>query len=229
MNLKAFCAVICIVGGLTMRTFANPPEDVTSFRKLVKAAEEQAVALGCRSASMFVDCLHILHNQPAFVELQSAMVSSWPVAVSNLDAIATTDMQKAIVLCSSWRLPESSFALFLKAVVELVEQGRLDRNLLTWCQHPREGNLTGFIIRHHADPIVKEVIVKSRNIFRDLPKRVDLYDRILTGESLVEFKALEREMAFELFVNRFGSLILILMVSCLAVAGGIGVWLWYRK
>ena len=166
-----------------MHTSADTPADLTALKQLVTAAEAQATTFGCRNAGMLVDNLLVLHGKPAFVALQSAMTSSWVVAVSNLDALATTDMQKAIVLCSSWAIPESSFPPFLKAVVERVEQGMLDRNLLYWCQNPFESPLAGFLVRRHAEPAVQEVIVRSRSVFRDMPDRVAVYDEMLTGES----------------------------------------------
>jgi hypothetical protein len=200
MNSKSILVALAIVLGEVAFATAKEPLRPDELRKLADAAEAQARVTGCEDAAGVVDNLVELRRKPAFRALETAMVDSWAAALSNLDGIAADDMRKTIVLCSSWALPKPSFVAFLRTAVGRVEQGGLDRQVFLWCQWPLEGPLNGFLIRNHADPDVRDVIIRSRDIFKDVPTRAASYDRMLTGEALrdltdSEFRQADRPRA----------------------------------
>jgi hypothetical protein len=112
-----------------------------------------------------------------------------------MDEVAPTDMKKAVAFNSSGSMSESSFLAFLNAVADLVEKGMLDRKYLEWAQFSLESHLSGFLVKHHDQPEVRDIILRSRKIFEDIPGKVASYDAMLTGESKKKIENYEARLA----------------------------------
>lgn len=173
---------------------ANQSDEIAHLKNLVSQAEQQARSFGARDADGLMDAIPNLSYKPEFRALQKSLATSWQVALSHLDAIADDDMAKTILLCSCWSLSENDFVAFLSSSANLVEEGKLNRDIFRWCQSPMESQLTGFLDRNYKDPRVQEIIMRSRKIFQDQPKRVEQYDSMLTGESRRKLEQFEATM-----------------------------------
>lgn len=193
--MKYVCLLISFFLGGTMFASANQSDEIAHLKNLVSQAELQARSFGARDAAGLMDAIPNLSYKPEFRALQKSLATSWQVALSHLDAIAEDDMAKTILLCSCWALSENDYVAFLSSSASLVEEGKLNRDIFRWCQSPMESQLTGFLDRNYEDLRVQEIIMRSRKIFQDQPKRVEQYDGMLTGESrrkMEKFKAAMR-------------------------------------
>ncbi len=186
-NFK-LAAIVLLSCGLTAS--GGNSNDVERLRRTVDAATRYAAA-HCRNGAVFVDNLLGYNQKPEFRVLQEALKTDWSVAVSNLDVIAKDDLAKTIVLCSAWYISEDDFALLLGEMASRVEKGDLNRDIFRWCQWPFESSLDGYLLRNYANPDVRNIIIRSRTIFKDQPDSVATYDRILSGEALRELKRFE--------------------------------------
>ena len=197
MNHKTGLLSLLLIGSYCISAALAGTNNIGHIRSLVVAAKEEAAKLRCRNAGMMLDNLMFLQDKAEFRALQDELVNSWKMAVLNLDSIADTDMEKAIVLCSCWKLSEEDFVEFLSSTASLVEEGKLDRQLFGWCQNPFASDLSGFLMQNYRDPAVQDIIMRSRVIFQDQPDRVEYYSRMLTGESLRKLEEFEAPMQRE--------------------------------
>lgn len=197
---KHLPTIACLFLSLNVSIYAtetnviNRLDEVSRCRKIIVIATAQAKNSGCRNASMVIDNLEGLWNTSSFCDLRKFMTNSWCFAVSNLDDVADSDMAKTILLCSSWDLSDKDFVNLLNLTACLVEERKLDPEIFWWCQNPFAGRLSGFLVRNYADTNVQAVIIRSRKIFRDNPRRVAGYNSMLTGESRTKLEQFERAM-----------------------------------
>ncbi len=173
---------------------AEQHDALSRIKSLVGDVEAINSGRGVNRPDVFVDTLPEACSRPEYRALQEALKQDWPVAISNLNEIAKTDLEKTIVLCSSWYISKEDFAVFLGEAATLVEQGELNRDIFMWCQNPFESPLHGFLIRNYKDPRVQDILIRTRAIFSDQPERVATYDRILSGKSLKGLEKYEADM-----------------------------------
>lgn len=193
MNHKTILVTAFLIS-FCLSAFSENSNDVERLRVTVDAAAQYAKSKPCRQASVIVDNLLVLHVRPEFQALQEALKDDWPIAISNLNEIAKDDIEKTIVLCSTWYVSEEDFVAVLGEVANLVEKGELDRDIFRWCQSPFESPLDNFLIRNYKDPRVQDILIRTRAIFSDQPERVATYDRILSGKSLKGLEKYEADM-----------------------------------
>lgn len=193
MNHKTILVTAFLIS-FGLSAFSENSNDVERLRVTVDAAAQYAKSKPCRQASVIVDNLIVLHVRPEFQALQEALKDDWPIAISNLNEIAKDDIEKTIVLCSTWYVSEEDFVAVLDEVANLVEKGELDRDIFRWCQSPFESPLDHFLIRNYKDPRVQDILIRTRAIFSDQPERVATYDRILSGKSLKWLEKYEADM-----------------------------------
>lgn len=193
MNHKTILVTAFLIS-FCLSAFSENSNDVERLRVTVDAAAQYAKSKPCRQASVIVDNLLVLHVRPEFQALQEALKDDWPIAISNLNEIAKDDIEKTIVLCSTWYVSEEDFVAVLGEVANLVEKGELDRDIFRWCQSPFESPLDNFLIRNYSNPHVRDVIIRSQNIFKDQPEHVAAYDTMLSGEALRKLKRFEADM-----------------------------------
>ena len=127
------------------------------------------------------------------------MATSSEFVLAHLDAIASTEYQKAIIAMSTWEMTRTTFVEFLNSMADLVEAGTLDKKFFKWAQSPTESHLSGLLVREYAKSDVQNIIMRSRKIFKDQPDLLIQYDSMLTGESrrkLEQFEATMRENRF---------------------------------
>jgi hypothetical protein len=175
----------------TSHLSAEQNDELSRIKSLVGDIETKTRAQGINRPDVLVDTLPEVCSRPEFRALQDALKNDWPVAIANLDEVAKDDLAKTIVLCSSWYLSEDDFAILLGEVASRVEMGNLNRDVFRWCQWPFESPLDGFLIRNYSNTDVRNIIIRSRTIFKDQPDSVATYDRILSGEALRELKRFE--------------------------------------
>ena len=192
--MKQIKLILALVVLTMLPLGASEDNDLLNLINLVSNVEVKARAKHITRASSFIENMHHAYYRDEFLALQNAMKTDWPVAVSNLDVIAKDDLTKTIVISSSDHIPEEDFAVFLGEIANLVEQGKLDREIYSWCESPPDGPLRGFLLRNYNNPEVQEVIQRSRKIFKDDPTFVSYYDDILSGDALRRYKRLEAEM-----------------------------------
>lgn len=192
--MKQIKLILALVVLTMLPLGASEDNDLLNLINLVSNVEVKARAKHITRASSFIENMHHAYYRDEFLALQNAMKTDWPVAVSNLDVIAKDDLTKTIVISSSDHIPEEDFAVFLGEIANLVEQGKLDREIYSWCESPPDGPLRGFLLRNYNNPEVQEVIQRSRKIFKDDPTFVSYYDDILSGDALRRYKRFEAEM-----------------------------------
>ena len=192
--MKQIKLILALVVLTMLPLGASEDNDLLNLINLVSNVEVKARAKHIIRASSFIENIHHAYYRDEFQTLQNAMKTDWPVAVSNLDVIAKDDLTKTIVISSSDHIPEEDFAVFLGEIANLVEQGKLDREIYSWCESPPDGPLRGFLLRNYNNPEVQEVIQRSRKIFKDDPTFVSYYDDILSGDALRRYKRFEAEM-----------------------------------
>jgi len=191
MNHRASILAIFLIGSFSVSVFATDTGDIEHLKSLVSAATSLAKVSGCRNTDMVMDNLLVLRQKDEFLALQKAMTVSWRLALTHLDVIADSDMAKTITLCSSWELTKENFVQFLNLAADLVENGKLNSEIFWWSQSPFESDLAGFLVKEHAVSEVQALILRSRKIFENNRQRVEIYDKMLTGESRIKLDQYE--------------------------------------
>lgn len=169
-------------------------EDLTEIRRLVETVAAQATSIRCRRPSAIADNYATLRKFPEISNLESHLVRRWPAVLADLDAVADTDMEKAVVLFGCGKLSEESYVEFLDTVLSLVKQGRLDREYFSFVENPIDETSEGWavLVRRSEEPSVQSIIRRARALFHDRQDMVHEFDQMLSGESrrkLERFKA----------------------------------------
>ncbi len=184
--------LIIFIGLCCITCFAGREDEVARLKGLLSVAMAQVDRSKCRDATCVVDNLRSWQHKDAFCALQTELIQSWQVALSDLDEIAPTDIEKTIVLCSCWRLSETAFIKFLNATADLADKKGISPELFKWCQWPLEGELNGFLLRKHANPEVQAFVLRSRRILENNPDLKSDYDPVKAEKTLCDLERGER-------------------------------------
>lgn len=190
MNHNVNLLTVLLAGSLTTSIHAVGSDFVGQTRELVVTAVTRAAGVGCRNVDIFTDNYLGLRDKLEFLKLRERLNTSWETALSNINVIAETDMEKAVLLYSFEELSERDYISFLRVATGLVEQGKLKRDLYYTIQCPlsETSDAWAVLARKYDDDRVRDVITRSKKIFADLPDRLARYDLMLTGESCKKLK-----------------------------------------
>lgn len=176
----------------SISVFAGETNELARLKTLISTATAYAEQSRCQSAANVVDRLKFWHYKPEFRALQNELHQSWRLAVSHLDDIAPTDMEKTIVLCSCWEIPEDEFIDFLNAIAQLTEDHKLSLQIFKWSKTPFVGPFYGYLLKRHADPEVRAFVLRSRRILENNPNLTDDYDPVRAKKDLRAWTRTER-------------------------------------
>jgi len=187
---------VLVLMGADMISMAEQTNSIAFYRERVQSIEAEARKNGAKDEVGFIDAYFVLGRKEAYVGFQKEMAASSEFILAHLDAIASTEYQKAIIAMSTWEMTRATFVTFLNAMADAVEANKIDRKFFKWAQSPTESHLSGLLVREYDKPDIQSIIVRSRKIFHDQPDLVAQYDCLLTGESrrkLEQFEAALRE------------------------------------
>ena len=157
-HILSFIIILCC--GNTLGEMTNEWEFLQNHLKQLDEYFQKRKGKGAMGVAVAME--GTLPRQQAFLNLQEMMRESWPAALEYLDRIATNDTQKAILLFSSWEIPEDDFTLFLESLAEKVEQGELDWQLLKWISVPTRGSRRNFHAKN--EPEIQNLMTRIQEL-----------------------------------------------------------------
>ncbi len=195
MNHNITLLTVILAGIFPMSIHAVGTKLAGQTRELIVAAVTRSTGVGCRNVDSLTDNYVGLRDKAEFLALREQLKNSWETALSNMTVIAETDMEKAVLLYSFEGLSERDYVAFLRRAADLVEQGKLNRDIFYTVQCPLSENSEAWavLVRSYNDADVKDVIMRSKKIFADQPARAARYDLMLSGESCKKLKKFETD------------------------------------
>lgn len=184
MNRKYLSVVLCATL-FCMNSSQAVEESLSDIHDLVEAVAAQADSIRCRKPDVVGDHFYVLRKFKEVSELEEKLVSRWRDVLANLDSVADTEMEKAIVLVACGKLTEGEYVEFLGVVLSLVEQGRLDRQFFSFVENPVDETSEGWavLVRRADEPSVQSIIKRASSLFQDRADVVHEFDQMLNGES----------------------------------------------
>ena len=122
---------VLVLMGADMISMAEQTNSIAFYRERVQSIEAEARKNGAKDEVGFIDAYFVLGRKEAYVGFQKEMAASSEFILAHLDAIASTEYQKAIIAMSTWEMTRATFVTFLNAMQMLWKRIRLIESSLS--------------------------------------------------------------------------------------------------
>ncbi|MDD2230336.1 MAG: hypothetical protein PHY48_13100 [Candidatus Cloacimonetes bacterium] len=188
----ALFSFLCLQLSIGAQT--NEIEKIKALTKnTVKQITDQR---GFSTLSFFLNNFMGHDDDCSFNQLLCVMNENWKIAISNLDYVAPSDIEKAILLYSCSSLYKEAYIELLKNLTQLTENGELNSEIYYSVQNPynEQSDAWSVLAKEYQNPDVIDIIERSKVIFKDRPERLEFYNNILSGDNSRQIQEFEMRM-----------------------------------
>ncbi|HSI14837.1 MAG TPA: hypothetical protein VK961_22480 [Chthoniobacter sp.] len=173
----------CVLPSLALAARQDEPPAGKTADLLKKIEIEISARKGWDYPIFAIENPHVLKKVPEFQELQTEVHESWPAAMSNLDAVAPSPMEKTILFIAMQSSSVDDYLRFLDRACELTTNHVLDRQLLKYALFPGDKNLRGLLDATHDRSITKSILRKAQILYADDQNMARYCSAALSGET----------------------------------------------